>query len=79
LRDFRRFPVVFKGHASERLRHRFGIYDEDEAVHYVHVAKVIVPFGKDGGIGKLRCDLGDRNMVFVCTISEGKLVVITVE
>jgi hypothetical protein len=73
------YPIVISNHASKRLGRRFQLVDDDEIKYYIRSAKVVVPFGKDGSIGKLRCNLGDKKIVFVCTISEKCLVVITVE
>jgi hypothetical protein len=64
-------------HASEILGDRFQLYDEAEIRHYLKNAKIIEPFGKEGGIGKLRCRFGDCEIEFVCKISQKTLFAIT--
>jgi hypothetical protein len=61
------------------LGDRFQLYDEEEIRHYIKNAKIIEPFGKDGSIGKLRCNRGDCDIEFVCKIHQEKLVIITAE
>jgi hypothetical protein len=77
--DFYHYPIKLSGHAAERLGERFMLYDEDEIRHYIKKSEVVDPFGKEGSIGILQCQYGDRKIRFVCKISEKVLVVITVE
>lgn len=77
--DFHRYPIKLSGHAAERLGERFMLCNEDEIRHYIKNAEVVGPFEKEGSIGILQCQFGDRKIRFVCKISEKVLVVITVE
>ena len=72
-------PIVLSGHAQKRLSERFQLYDEAEIHHYIKNARVEKPFGKEGSIGALQCNIGDRQIRFVCKIHKKILVVITVE
>lgn len=78
MRDFHNIPIVLKKHASQAITLRFKM-DAEDVVHYIKTARVIKDIDKDGNIGILQSDIGDRKIQFICTIRERVLYIITVE
>jgi hypothetical protein len=78
LRDFHNIPIILKKHASRAISIRFKMNAQD-VVHYIKTARVIKDIDKDGNIGILQSDIGDRKIQFICTIRERVLYIITVE
>jgi hypothetical protein len=79
LRDLHRLPIVITGHAYVRLRERFHLVDEAEIKHYIRCSRVVKPFGKEGSVGVLECDMGGVRIRFKCLVKQKNLVVVTVE
>lgn len=67
MRDLHNIPIILKKHASQAISIRFKM-DAEDVVHYIKTARVIKDIDKDGNIGILQCDIGNRKMQFICTI-----------
>ncbi len=76
--DFQTAPIVYKKHASDRLRERFQMKTE-EVRHYLKTGKYLKRVEKDGEIGIIQSEIGDTRIRFVFTVRSGIIYILTIE
>jgi hypothetical protein len=78
LQNFHSLPIHFKKHAALMLLRRFEL-SLDEVKHYIKTAKIIKSVEKDGNIGILQSNIGNKKIKFIFTLREKAIWIITVE
>ncbi|VVB96116.1 Uncharacterised protein [uncultured archaeon] len=76
--DFHKAPIKYTIHASNRLKERFQMKN-DEVRHYLKTGKHIKKCNKDGEIGFIQSEIGDSRIRFVYTVRSGTIYILTIE